>query len=260
LLFGKIAQAKPFLSYWLNAVDQHSLQAPFIYDFYTRVVKHNPTGQKIHPVQKLRQSLLDDQTIIEVTDFGTGKNKLSQRTISSLAKNSNRPKVSQLLHNMVDRYQSKVIVELGTNLGLSTLYLAMAAPTAEIITFEGCPEISNRAKRNFQDLGVEHIQIVTGPLDKTLDKILFNFDRIDLLFIDANHNYAATLQYFLKCLPKIHQKSIVVVDDIHWSKAMEKAWKQILLHDQVQLSVDLYQVGVVFFDQSLNKSHHILSW
>ncbi len=255
---GKIALAKRFLSHWLKAVDQHSLQAPFIYDFYTRVVKHKPKSQKLLYVQELRRNLLKDQTTIEVTDFGTGNDKHRRRAICDIAKKSNQIKVSQLLYNIADRYKPMVIVELGTSLGLGTLHLAAAAPLAKIITIEGCPETSEKAQCNFQVLGFEQIQLVTGSLEQTLAPVLSNLDRIDLLFIDANHQYRTTLKYFSLCLPKIHQKSIVVLDDIHWSEEMEHAWKQIIRHDQVRLTVDLFRVGVAFFDRSLSKSHHVL--
>ena len=260
MLFGRITLAKRFLSHWLNAVDQHSLQASFIYDFYTQVVKNKPGSQKLNAVRELRRTLLKDPTVIEVTDFGTGVNKPQQRTVGDLARKSNQVKVSQLLYNIAEKYQQKVIVELGTSLGLGTLHLAAAAPESKIITFEGCPEISKKAITNFRELKVEQIQLITGSLDKTLDNVLSNLDRIDLLFIDANHQYHTTLKYFLQCLPKIHQNSIVVIDDIHWSNAMENAWKQVLQYDQVSLTVDLFQTGVVFFDRKLSKSHHILAW
>jgi len=260
LLSGRIALAIRFLSHWLNAVDQHSLQAPFIYDFYTSVVKIKPESLKLHAVQELRRQLLKERTTIEVTDFGTGNNKPKQRTVRDLVRKSNQQKVSQLLYNMANRYHPMVIVELGTSLGLGTLHLAAGAPQCEIITFEGCPATSEKAKSNFRELSVEQIQLVTGTLDKTLGNVMSNLERIDLLFIDANHQYHATLKYFDQCLPKIHQKSILVLDDIHWSKDMEHAWNQVIQYDQVSLTVDLFQVGVAFFDKNLSKSHHVLSW
>ncbi len=50
------------------------------------------------------------------------------------------------------------------------------------------------------------------------------------------------------------------MDDIHWSEEMEHAWQQVLQYNDVSLTVDLFQVGVVFFDKSLSKSHHVLVW
>ncbi len=260
MLSGSIALAKRFLIHWLNAVDQHSLQAPFIYDFYTRVIKNKPESQKLHAIQELRRNLLNEQTTLTVTDFGTGNNKPQQRTVGDLVRKSNHLKVSRLLYNIANRYKPMVIVELGTSLGLGTLHLAAAAPQSKIITFEGCPETSEKAKCNFKELGVEHIQLVTGTLDKTLGNVLSSLERIDLLFIDANHRYHTTLKYFTQCLPKIHSKSILVMDDIHWSEEMEHAWQQVLQYNDVSLTVDLFQVGVVFFDKSLSKSHHVLVW
>ena len=158
--------AKRFLSHWLKVVDEHSLQAPFIYDFYTQVVKHKPESQKLLYVQELRRNLLKDQTTIEVTDFGTGNDKHRRRTICDLVKKSNQIKVSQLLYNIADRYKPMVIVELGTSLGLGTLHLAAAAPLAKIITIEGCPETSEKAQCNFQAWDLNKYNWLLAHLNK----------------------------------------------------------------------------------------------
>ena len=69
-----------------------------------------------------------------------------------------------------------------------------------------------------------------------------------MAFIDANHTYANTLEYFSVLADKAHEKSIVVVDDIHYSEEMEKAWKAICADVRVTSTIDLYQMGLVFFD------------
>ena len=48
---------------------------------------------------------------------------------------------------------------------------------------------------------------------------------------------------------KVHEKSVVVVDDIHHSEEMEDAWKRICADERVTSTMDLYQMGLVFFDK-----------
>jgi predicted O-methyltransferase YrrM len=78
----------------------------------------------------------------------------------------------------------------------------------------------------------------------------------DLVFMDGNHQEEATKRYFLQLLPHISSTSMIIVDDIHWSHGMEKAWSFIQTHKMVNLTIDFFQFGVAFLDPAfLGKSH-----
>ena len=53
---------------------------------------------------------------------------------------------------------------------------------------------------------------------------------------------------------------MIVLGDIHWSAEMEQAWKQIQAHPRVQLTLDLFDVGLVFFNEQPQKQHFILEF
>ena len=72
---------------------------------------------------------------------------------------------------------------------------------------------------------------------------------VDLAYIDANHTYEATWSYFDVLADKTHEKSVIVLDDIHHSEEMELAWKKICADERVTSTIDLYQMGLVFFDK-----------
>ncbi len=46
---------------------------------------------------------------------------------------------------------------------------------------------------------------------------------------------------------RAHANSVFVVDDIHWSVGRRKAWKRIKAHPRVTVTIDLYDLGLVFF-------------
>ena len=71
---------------------------------------------------------------------------------------------------------------------------------------------------------------------------------IDLLFVDGNHRRDATLKYFHESLKKSKPSSIFIFDDIHWSIEMEDAWEKIKSHSSVTLTIDLFFIGLVFFN------------
>jgi predicted O-methyltransferase YrrM len=123
----------------------------------------------------------------------------------------------------------------------------MANPSSSLTTMEGSTAISSVAKENFQKLGIKNIRVIEGNFDHTLPAWLENNPKIDFAFIDGNHQYAPTVDYFKKILPHTDEYSILIFDDIHWSKGMEKAWNEIKQHSSVTLSIDLFFIGLIFF-------------
>jgi predicted O-methyltransferase YrrM len=251
-------QARTWLSYWLNAVDQHSLHSPFFFDFYKNVVRAEYS--EIDIAEKLRNQLLTDKRSVDVQDLGSGGKRDSRRLIRDIAASSlSTKKFSSLYKRIIEHYGCKTIVELGTSFGINTLYLGTGTGS-KVHTFEGSESVAEIASLTFQFAAAKNISIVKGNIDSTLPSHLSLIKKIDFVFIDANHTYKATTSYFQKILHKIHEKSIVIIDDIHYSREMERAWNEIRRNDLVYGSADLYRCGILFFDPSLNKQHVILQF
>ena len=140
-----------------------------------------------------------------------------------------------------------MVVELGTSLGVTTAYMAAMNQHNKVITYEGCPAVAEIAKENWKALGIKNIDCRVGEI--TADMLDRDLERVDVAFIDANHTYAGTRAYFNVLAEKVHAKSVVVVDDIHYNKEMEKAWHEICEDERVTSTMDLYQMGLVFFDK-----------
>jgi len=164
----------------------------------------------------------------------------------------------QLLFRIARYFQPSVMVELGTSLGISTLYLAMGYPSGQITTIEGCQETSAMAKKNFQLLGLSNVKQFIGSFEDVLPIVLHDLGKVDLIFIDGNHRKGPTLQYFYQCLQHIHDDSVLILDDIHWSDEMEEAWNEIRLNPSVTITIDLFRMGLVFFRKGLSKEDFIL--
>jgi len=115
-----------------------------------------------------------------------------------------------------------------------------------VITIEGCPETAALARENLDKLHIHNTELLTGNFDDLLPNILNNIEALDFVYVDGNHRKDATLNYFEWCLPKLSQNSIMIFDDIYWSKGMKDAWAQIKAHPEVSVSVDLFWIGLVF--------------
>ena len=138
------------------------------------------------------------------------------------------------------------IVELGTSLGITTAYMAAMDKRNRVISYEGCPAVAEIAKANWQALGIKNIECRVGEID--VATLANDLERVDVAFVDANHTYAGTRAYFKVLVEKVHRKSVLIVDDIHYNAEMEQAWREICADDRVTSTMDLYQMGIVFFD------------
>jgi len=252
-------QIRTYMTYWLDAVDEHSLHSPFFYDLYTKVIRVPYTENVI--AETRRRSLLGNNTSITVNDFGVGSMTLKSNTrrIGDIARTSLTPAdLSALYARLIAYYKSTTVLELGTSLGINTLYLA-AQPGTRVTTFEGSAEVAAQARNGFDIAGAGNITLVQGNIDQTLPAWLAQgSNKIDFAFIDANHRYEPTMRYFQWLLPRIHTQSVLVFDDIHYSAGMQRAWQELRQHTLVYASADLYRCGMLFFDPSLNKQHVVL--
>ena len=247
-----------FLRYYLMAQTKHDVHSPFVFELVTKVINQKTKVQAFDEIEKLRKFLLKDQREINAIDFGTafGGPKTYRRTISESTKYSAKPKkYARLLFRIINFYMPQTILELGTSFGISTMYFAAANPDAKIITLEGCPETSGVAKTNFQNSAFSTIEIITGDFNNTLDSVLNKLNKVDFVFFDGNHQKEPTLNYFHKCLEKSHSNSIFIFDDINWSAGMQEAWKEIKNHSKVTTTVDLFVMGIVFFNPELQKQN-----
>ncbi|WP_317044456.1 O-methyltransferase [Hymenobacter crusticola] len=196
---------------------------------------------------------------ITVRDFGAGSRTGAgqQRRVGAIARTAAKPrKFGQLLFRLVNRFQPRVVLELGTSLGLTTAYLATADSRAQVITFEGCPQTAAIAQQTFEELGLQNVTLIEGNLDATLAPTLRNLvGPVDFAFFDGNHRYEPTVRYFEQLLPYRTDHSVFVLDDIHWSADMTRAWQTIKAHPAVILTIDLFFVGLVFFRKNQPKQH-----
>jgi len=206
-------------------------------------------------IEILRKSLKRNNRILNIKDFGTGSDR--NRTISHITKHSLKPaKEGQLLFRICNYINAQYVLELGTSLGITTAYLGSPSTDIKCVSLEGCPEIAQVARENFEKLELKNIEIVVGNIDFTLKQVLDESTHLDFVFIDANHCFLAVQNYFEQCLSKVHKDTVLVVDDIYWSADMESAWQSIKNHPRVTSTIDLFSMGIVFFNPDLNKKHN----
>lgn len=234
------------------------IHSPYLFELVRMVLYDTHPYYFFAPVEQRRYAMLHASKRVDCTDYGTGgkHGMRRQRLVSDIARTSLEPPMwGQTLFRLTNwlghqaRGQGREglhIVELGTSLGITTAYLAGVDSHDRITTFEGCPDIAALAQRNWDKLGLHNIRCVVGNIDDTLAAHLSG--PVDLAFLDANHTCEATLRYYDILAPHFLPKSVAVIDDIHYSPSMARAWRTLCRRPEVTTAMDFGRAGMLFFD------------
>ncbi|MES2330477.1 MAG: class I SAM-dependent methyltransferase [Bacteroidota bacterium] len=262
-MYSPFTLGAKYIKYYLTASNGngHGMHSPFVFTFITKVLNDDRSFYAYQNIESLRQLLLNDQQQLTIEDFGAGSRvkKNNVRSVSDIAHSSLKPKkFGQLLFRIVDAYAPQNILELGTSLGITTAYLASAKAGCTVVTMEGAKAVAAVARKNFTKLDLKNIELVEGNFDETLPATIKKMESIDMVFVDGNHRYEPTVRYYRELLPAMHEYSILIFDDIHWSKEMEQAWDEIRKDEAVTLSIDLFFIGLVFFRKEQKVKQHFV--
>lgn len=288
-MINKINIIRRFISFYFKAKTKYSVHSPFVFEFVNNVLEDDRQYYVFRETEILRGLLKESSDTVEVEDLGAGSHTdgvKKYRKVKSIAQSAVSPDFQcEWLFKICNFYKPLKIIELGTSLGVSTLYISEGSPSDAVIkTLEGSREIARLAQRNFEwfyssfkkygmrfhnSEVVENvvfkdkppanylkINIVEGNFDDTLPRTLQEIQRLDLAFIDGNHRYEPTMRYFQDCLKFSHTESIFIFDDIHWSAEMEQAWTDIKNHPSVKITIDLFWCGIVFFRNENKEKEH----
>ena len=259
-MIGKLFPIFQYIRYFLLRESKHSLQSPFVFQLYRDLLAHAHEHRHAFPeIEELRKTFFRDKRQVEVEDLGAGSHHFSSRirSVSEIARYSSSPEKFALLYQyFCTLTPGETVVELGTCLGITSRYLSEVTK-GTLYTFEGSEALINLAKNHLSD---KNIRLIPGDISLTLPSFLFSNPTVDFAFLDANHSYSYTLSYFDQLSAHIHEDSIMIVGDIHWSADMLKAWREIKQSAHVRLSLDFFECGVLFFKKRLKKAHYVLHY
>ncbi len=253
-----------FINYRFKSKTKYGVHSPFVFEFITKVLEDKTYYVSYNKVAELRKRLLNNKNVIEIVDFGAGAGPAGYRTqlekVQSIARRSSiTPKEGQLLHRIVKYFQPEIMLELGTSLGISSMYEVSGSPESFFIGMEGCATTAAIAEQNLSKLiDRDNYSIVIGNFNNMLPGVLQKLEMVDYVFIDGNHAYKPTMNYFNQLLPYFHENSVLILHDIHWSADMEEAWKEIKEDEKVSITLDLFSMGIVFFRKGLPKQDFII--
>jgi predicted O-methyltransferase YrrM len=189
----------------------------------------------------LRSDPLVDGTLGDGGPFDAG------HTVASVCLASKKPLPSRLLHLLVAELAPQQAIELGTNVGISSAYEAVAMKAlgkGRLTTLDASPYRQRVAKALHNRLELDNVSYVAGLFERSLASTVRDLPGIDFAFIDGHHEYQPTLDYCETILANVGPDAVLIFDDIRWSAGMTRAWRELLRDERFRLAIDLEKIGV----------------
>jgi tRNA G46 methylase TrmB len=161
----QIQRLHPIKSALLHLVKSsrlHGIHSPFIYHFLEDVVFSDTVSLHFQTIEELRYSLNRNNSELDFNDLGTGNPRKIK--IYKIAESGISPSFGRLLYRISGWLTPKSILELGTSLGLSAAYLASGSPESNVISIEGCPQVSKIAGDNLRSLYIKNVSLRVGDI------------------------------------------------------------------------------------------------
>lgn len=240
-----LSMAISFLKHQFKAKTRHGVHSPFVYRLLDEVIYDFRAKTVYQAIEELRNDLEQDDRRIRNTEPATASNVAMK--VSKTAKST------QLLYRLVADLKPGTIIELGASFGITTAYLAKAAPEARLLNIIENSEALSITEKNLQKLNIRNVELLSENLDDLLPKLLEGIPELDFILIDGNHSKDSILNYFKSCLPKMSNQSMMVFEDIYRKREMTSAWQEIKSNPEVSITIDLFWIGLVFVRRAQRK-------
>lgn len=222
----KLSRAGLRLLYKIRHHKGHGIHSPFVFNLITKVIEDKSS----YPAYDDIKSLLGDSS--------------SQRRFN---------KYSRLYYRLTDYFEVKQVLELGSGYGIDTL--SVTAPSTN--TSCTCIELSERKRAEAQKLySLLDKNIV---LYKNLKEASLN-GKQDCISIDLN-SYNKLSDDIIKYISSLsHEKTFIIVKGIRTNKRHQMLWRDIIRIDSRTAVLDLFNVGIIFFDKRLYRWSYQISF
>jgi len=157
----------------------------------------------------------------------------------------------RILYTTVKVMQSSRVIELGTYVGMSAMFLLealeTAGPDAHVTTVELQEEFHSLASALLAREFNGRVTCIKGSTDEVVPELSRTLRGVDLLFHDARHSGEAYVRDFLAAEAAMAPGSVVLFDDIRWNNPLytsvdpkcHEGWMEVTRHPRVRCAGEI---------------------
>ena len=224
----------------------YGVHSPFVFALIANVIEDKSAYYAYHDISLIRLQLTQNNKVI----YYKGKRLTVKKAVRKYGISK---KEGEFLFRLANHYKPRTILSVGSSLGLTPLYLSRYNSAVQCITLECEQDFAEMATRLLSRETNPSLQIRTGTYKKSVSEAFTQLKRIDCIFIDKNVEISDLDAIFNQCLPFIHDKTFSVLAGIRLSSEKYHFWEHICQHPQVTVAVDLFQMGLLFFQPTLHR-------
>lgn len=221
-----LSKAGARLLYKIRHHKGHGIHSPFVFNFITKVIEEKT---QYHAYEDVR-------------------NYLSHFPDISFREN----KTHRLLLKVVNYFNIKKIVELGSGTGINTLYMTVTASDIECLSVELSPEKYNKAQMLYNEWNRNILQ--------SKEQFPLISEKKDCIFVDLKNYKVPHNELIVYLISLVHKDSVIIIDGIRTNRKLQTLWRMLVQHDETIVSLDLFHIGILFFDKKYYKRNYKLSF
>ena len=234
------------------------VHSPFVYNLITKVIEERCPYYCFDDIELVRKQLLFCNATLTLPER-TRNRKVCRRTVGQVvAHEAIKPKHGALLFRLANYFKSKQILQLGCSVGIPTLYLTAYASEVHCIVLESVPELASVARMAFEKAACRSADLRVGAYGDLLPEALAEMPCPDLIYFDASIGWQEQADLFEACLQRAGDDTLFVFEGIRANRRMRAFWKAACQRAEVTISVDLYSMGLLFFNKKLHKRNYIV--
>lgn len=225
----------------------YGVHSPFAFDLVTNVIREELPYYKYSLVEKIRKLYHTSKKSLEVDGRTVPVPELAHGEIS--------PACGQLLFRLVNKYKPANVVATKMGMGISSMYLAAPNSKLPVVTFCESESVASFVSGYMKQTGFGNVFVIKGRADD-LSTRLADVDALGLLYVNDCFSGEDLDRRMEVCLRKRGEQSIFVIDHIYENASMTAAWHRLQALEEVRVTVDLFHIGIVFFDKKLQKEDY----
>lgn len=234
-----------------NAINIHS---PYLYKLYLKTYRINYKIPKELIVYEHTLSKSNDY--IEFQSIGSNKKYIKTKIKKWQKRISAKTQKRTFIVGIAEYIESQKILELGSGFGITSALLSLSLPNVEIYTVEGVAVLNNYITNLKNSLQLKNLYNYNLDFNVAIDKFIEENKKFELIIIDGSHDYESSIQIINKIPSILSDKSIVILDDINYSRSMYKAWEKIIKDNEYfEVKWQRGSYGILIKNTDLSKQY-----